>query len=177
MLAEVPLDGLPIQLEAASWVVSPAQPQERSVPTSLNTSSRSTRRTRTRSITGTGDLEHLPATPLAAVTLIPVTIVAEETMIATWHTVIAPTTRALLIIETRAIIVVATGAGTKVTAVKATEVRVTEVREVTGSKVNRTMEDLAISRNDSAQGGKVEMSRDCDTPNTRLARYAPEYST
>lgn len=172
MLAEVPPDGLLIQLEAASWEVSPAQPQERSVQTSLNTSSRSTRRTRTRSITGTGDLEHLPATLLAAVTLIPVTIVVGARMIATWHTVTAPTTRALLIIETRAIIVGATGAGTKVTAVKATEVRATEVREVTGSKVNRTMEDLAISRNDGGRVGKVEMPHECNTPNTRLTRCA-----
>jgi hypothetical protein len=174
LLAEVPLDGLLIPLEAASWVVSPARPRERSVQISSSTSSRSTRRTRTRSIIGTDDLEHLPATPLAAVTLIPVTIAVGERMIATWHTVTAPTTNTLLTIDILAITVVATGAETKVTAVRATEVRATEVRatevrEVMDSKANQTMEDLAISRYDGTLGGKVEMSSDCNTPNTRLA--------
>lgn len=173
MLAEVPLDGLLIQLEAVSLVASQAQPRERLVQTSSSTSSKSTRRTRTRSITGTGDLERLPVILLAAVTLIQVTTVVGERMIATWHTVIAPTTRALLNIEILAIMVAATGTETKVMAARTTEVR----EEAMGSKVNQTMEDLAIIRYDSAQGGEVEMTNDCHAPNMRLARCAPAYST
>jgi hypothetical protein len=141
LLEEVLLAGLLIQLEVASWVVSQAQPRERSVQTSLSTSSRSTRRTRTRSITGTGDLELLLATLPAAVTLTRVTTVVGERMTATWHTVNALTTRALLTMEVLAIMVAAMGAKTRVM-----EARTTEVRGIMGIRVNQTMEDLVIIR-------------------------------
>jgi hypothetical protein len=134
LLEEVLLDGLLIQLEVASWVVSQVQPRERSVQTFSSTSSRSTRRTRTRSITGTGDLEPLPATLPAAVTLIRVTTVVGERTTVTWHTV-TDLTRALLTMEVLAIMGAATGAETRLMAAK-----------TMGIRVNQTMEDLVITR-------------------------------